>query len=321
MTNVYCIGELLIDFISTESGVSIQNAKIFEKKAGGAPANVAVAIAKTGGISYFLGQVGKDSFGQFLKQTIHSEGVKTEYLQESGQTTLAFVSLASDGERSFEFVRGSDGEYQLPKKVEDTLQQGDIVHFGSATGFLPGKLKESYFQLIDVAQKAKCFISFDPNYRDLLIVDIEQFKNDCLYFMERANLIKLSEEEALLLSGEKTLDAALVTLSTKTKGLMTITRGKEGTLVYYQGKQTIIPSIKIKAIDTTGAGDCFIGTLLGSISRLENIHSFFDSETCEMLIRDANIAAALTCTKHGAIEAIPTRQEIEKIKGEHTNVG
>lgn len=321
MTNVYCIGELLIDFISTESGVNIQSAKTFAKKAGGAPANVAVAIAKTGGSAYFLGQVGKDSFGNFLKQTIVSEGVNADYLQEAGQTTLAFVSLAEDGERSFEFVRGSDGQYQMPADMLSVIQKGDIIHFGSATGFLPGKLKESYFQLLEAAKNTACFISFDPNYRDLLITDIEQFRSDCFAFIKHANLIKLSEEEALLLSQKETLNDALAMIASQTRGLITITRGKDGTLLYYQEKQMTIPSIKIEALDTTGAGDCFIGTLLGSISKLKDAHLFFESDVCKELVRDANVAAALTCTKYGAIEAIPTRAEIEKAKGEQIHVG
>lgn len=313
MTRVYCIGELLIDFISTNQGVTLENALTFEKKAGGAPANVAVATKRVGGDAYFLGQVGDDAFGRFLIETLQAQEVNTNYLEQSGKTTLAFVSLAEDGERSFEFFRGSDGEYVLQPEIERQLGNNDIVHFGSATGLLDGKLKESYFQLLTYAMNNQSFISFDPNYRDLLVTDRETFIADCFQFMEVAHLIKLSDEEAMMLTNTLTLEDALGVLQYKTKGIITITLGAQGTLIFQNGKQTIIPSIKIAAVDTTGAGDCFIGTLLGKIATLHNVHDFSLGKQRDTFVQYANVAAALTCTKYGAIAALPYKKEIETI--------
>lgn len=321
MTNVYCVGEMLIDFVNLKANDNAPNKDVFEKKAGGAPANVAVAAQRFGGEAYFLGQVGKDSFGDFLKQTLECEHVDTKYLVQSQKTTLAFVSLDSDGERSFEFFRGGDGEYILQPEIIQTLSSNDIVHFGSATAFLPGQLKESYYQLLECAVQKKSFVSFDPNYRDVLITDLLTFRQDCYNFMRKSNLIKLSEEEVLLLAEAPTLDEALCLLEKETDAIITVTLGASGTLVFHNGKQTVVPSVKIDTLDTTGAGDCFIGTLLGRIASLQNFTELYDTHTLLKSVQYANVAAALTCTKYGAIPAIPTVMEVETKRGECDDVG
>lgn len=321
MTSIYCIGELLIDFISPEHGHTLQEAVIFEKKAGGAPANVAVAAARLGVKTYFLGQVGVDEFGQFLRTTLERESVDMTHLIQDGKTTLAFVSLAADGERSFDFFRGGDGDYVLQDEIESKLKQGDIVHFGSATGFLPGALKQSYYRLLQLAVEKGSFIVFDPNYRDLLISDNALFQEDCYAFMKSAHLIKLSEEEALLLTGAQTLKEALVMLDDKTEGVIVVTLGSKGTLVHHNKNEKTIPSIRVDSIDTTGAGDCFIGTLIGQIGQLDDAADFFKEEVWTAFVRHANVAGALTCTKYGAIAALPTQEEVERRKGVDAYVG
>lgn len=320
MNKVYCIGELLIDFVGTIQDEA-KRVNIFEKKAGGAPANVAVAAKRFGADAYFLGQVGKDAFGTFLKETLEAEQVDVTYLKQAGQTTLAFVSLDADGERSFEFFRGGDGDYVLPDAMLEHLSGNDIIHFGSATAFLPGQLKASYFRLLELARAKKCIISFDPNYRDLLITDLKMFRDDCTHFMEVADLIKLSEEEATLLTKTDTLDQAIAQLRKKTTAIITITLGSKGTMVIFDKTRLVIPSIKIKAIDTTGAGDSFIGALLGQMANLENPHDFTKQETLQTLVKYANVVAALTCTKYGAIPALPTQLEVENKRGELNDVG
>lgn len=321
MTSVYCIGELLIDFISTEHGKALQDVRTFEKKAGGAPANVAAAISSGAIKTHFLGQVGKDAFGKFLKGTLEEQNVDVTYLHEAGKTTLAFVSLDATGERSFEFFRGSDGEYEVQDEVLNQITKVDVIHFGSATGLLPGNLKKSYYQLLDCAVEKGCFISFDPNYRDLLIDDLEGFKEDCMHFMKHAHLIKLSEEEAMLLTDTDTVADALSILSKTTTAMITITQGAKGTLVVKAGKETIVPSIKIESVDTTGAGDCFIGTLLHQIAALEDPHHFLELSEFVHFIQYANVAGALTCTKYGAISALPTHAEITEKWSQHNDLG
>lgn len=314
MGNIYCIGELLIDFISPSHGFTLKDASIFEKKAGGAPANVCVAAANMNAPTYFLGQVGTDDFGLFLAQTLEGKKVNTKYLKFEGRTTLAFVSLASDGERSFDFFRGSDGQYVIQDSLIDQINSDDVVHFGSATALLPGKLRESYFKLYKEACEKGAFVSFDPNFRDLLISDLKQFSNDCLDFIKHADLVKLSDEEALMITDTKSIEEALTKLVLKDRAIVAVTLGAEGTLLYQNGVQTIVQSIKIKPQDTTGAGDCFIGTFIGQVATLGKAF-VEDKDLLEKMTYTSNVAAAITCTRVGAISAMPKHEEILKEVG------
>lgn len=153
MNNVFCIGELLIDFIGKDINKGLKNGVNFEKKAGGAPANVAAAVCKLGGCSHFLGQVGNDSFGRFLVDMLKKENIGTEMTKMEGYTTLAFVAIDENGERDFEFHRGSDGDYDFKNIDLNKINSKDIIHFGSATGFLEGELRKTYFKLLEYAKE------------------------------------------------------------------------------------------------------------------------------------------------------------------------
>ena len=178
---VLCIGEALIDMICTDRGSSLSKGQNFLKKAGGAPANVAAAIAALGAGVDMAAKVGKDPFGAHIIELLKEMGVDTQWvLQDQNHfTTFAFVSLMEDGERDFYFNRGADG--QLTEEEVDSIQLDDIsiVHFGSATAFLPGPLQAAYRHLLQKAKAKNIFISFDPNYRQLL------FKNDLIFFIKK----------------------------------------------------------------------------------------------------------------------------------------
>lgn len=301
MKNIYCIGELLIDLVST-------NGITYEKKAGGAPANVAATVSKLDGKSYFLGAVGEDNFGAFLENTLKENNVGCEYLSKEGKTTLAVVTIDEQGERSFDFYRGSDGRYKLDESIE--INKGSIVHFGSATAFLDGELTNSYYKFLEIATENKALISFDPNYRDMLISkEFEQtFITHCECFMKVADFIKISDEEAMLLTAEKSLDEAIDNLIKRNyKAVIAITLGKEGTKVLENGQVYVVPSIKINQKDSTGAGDAFVGGVLYSLSENEDI-SYKDA------VAFANKVGAITCENYGAISSIPTRKMIEQRK-------
>ena len=173
---VLCIGEALIDMICTDRGSSLSNGQNFLKKAGGAPANVAAAIAALGAKVDMAAKVGKDPFGDHLIQLLKEMGVNTDWIIQDTHyfTTLAFVSLMADGERDFYFNRGADG--QLSTQDLDALQLNEysVVHFGSATGFLPGPLQTTYTRVLEKAKAQNTIISFDPNYRHLLFQNNKQ---------------------------------------------------------------------------------------------------------------------------------------------------
>ena len=179
---ILCIGEALIDMICTDKGQTLSAGEHFLKKPGGAPTNVAAAIAALGGEVELVAKVGNDPFGKQLIQVMDSFGVSTKWmiLDEDHFTTFAFVSLMEDGERDFVFNRGADGE--LTREEVDAIDLTDvsIIHFGSATGFLPGPLQAAYQGLLQKALQKNIFISFDPNYRHLL------FKNDIQSFIDQS---------------------------------------------------------------------------------------------------------------------------------------
>lgn len=313
MKTVYCIGELLIDFICKDKGVSLAEATSFEKKAGGAPANVAAAITKLGGTAAFLGQVGNDAFSDYLHAVLKAEAIQTELLTQAGQTTLAFVSIDANGERSFQFNRGGDGEYTLTAEQLATIATDGIIHFGSATAFLPGNLRETYFEVANVATSNHQFISFDPNYRDALINTPEleaQFIQDSQTFLAMADFVKVSDEEAMLLTGTTELAQAVEQLHALGTKVVTVTLGKAGTLLSMNGQQTTIGSIAITQVDSTGAGDAFVGGVLAQLSQFANPKAM-TFEQWQTIIQFANIVGALTCTNYGAMAAMPTRAQVE----------
>lgn len=314
MKRIFCIGELLIDFVCKDVGVSLASGNNFEKKAGGAPANVAAAIAKLDGHAYFLGKVGDDPFGIFLEDTLNKVGVDTSMLIKGGNTTLAFVSIDSNGERDFKFFRGADGEYSFNDIDLSKMNKGDIIHFGSATGFLPGELKKTYFELLNYAVENEMIVSFDPNYRDALIKDINAFKKYSIKFIEKSDFVKLSDEEAMLITGRKNLDEAAEEVLRLGARVLAITLGSKGTLIATKNEKDIIPSIKINQVDSTGAGDAFVGAILYQMAKDEiSKNDEWNFNSISQYVAIANRVGAFTCTSYGAIASMPTKYDIRRI--------
>src|SRR6186997_1360649 len=246
MEKILCIGEALIDMICTDKGKHLSEGENFLKKPGGAPTNVAAAIAALGGDVELAAKIGKDPFGQHLIDVMDSFGVSTKWMlqDENYFTTFAFVSLMEDGERDFVFNRGADGELSRAEIEEIILDEVSIIHFGSATGFLPGPLQSAYQGLLQKALQKNIFISFDPNYRHLLFKNNTQtFIDQSWNFLESCNFFKVSDEEALLITGAVTLSDAVKIFLQKTNAVFAITLGKEGTMLGINQETVIIPSI------------------------------------------------------------------------------
>ncbi|WP_445386607.1 carbohydrate kinase family protein [Robiginitalea sp. IMCC44478] len=314
MKNIYCIGELLIDFVAENQGSDLSRATEFTKKAGGAPANVACAIAKLGGSSLFVGCVGADPFGQFLEDTLKKARVDIRHLQRTETfTTLAFVSLAEDGERDFVFSRGADRELKYTTEIKKGFK-GNMVHLGAATSLLGGPLESAYGHFFFDALTEGAFISFDPNFRlDLWKNKETSFIKKCIPYIEKSKLCKFSLEEALLLSGETAMEAACKSLHEMGTEVIVITLGGEGTYLSTGNRQKVIPSISVNPVDTTGAGDAFIGCLLHQIAQQGHflqLEKEFD--LLSEMVYKANIAGALTTTQYGAIESLPDQEQINQ---------
>lgn len=305
MKKIICIGEALIDMICTDKGSSLSDGQHFLKRPGGAPTNVAAAIASLGGEVELIAKVGDDPFGRQLVAVMEEYGVRTRWivLDKDHFTSFAFVSLMPDGERDFVFNRGADGELNLQEVEAVDLEEVGIVHFGSATGFLPGPLQAAYYGLMQKALRKDIFISFDPNYRHLLFRNnIRSFIDNSWNFLDACHFFKLSDEEAMLITGFATLTDAVSSLKEKTRAIFAITLGKEGTLLRHGEVTEIIPSIPVDPVDTTGAGDAFVGAILYQLSA-EGISGDLGLDSWRRIVANANKAGARTCEYMGAMEA------------------
>ncbi len=304
---ILCIGEALIDMICTDTGSTLAKGENFLKKPGGAPTNVAAAIAALGGDVLLSAKVGADPFGQQLIDVMKDFGVSTIWMLQDKNyfTTFAFVSLTEDGERDFVFNRGADGQLTETDIAGIDLNACAIVHFGSATAFLSGPLQTAYKSLLQKAKEKNIFISFDPNYRQLLWKsNVSTFIEQSWNFMEQCNFFKVSDEEAMLLTDKESVFDAAAVLAEKTKSTFAITLGKEGTLLVHKKMKVTIPSIPVKPIDTTGAGDAFVGAVLYQLSKYspKMILALSDKDWQE-IIANGNKAGARTCEYMGAMEA------------------
>jgi fructokinase len=304
---ILCIGEALIDMICTDKGKSLSDGNNFLKKAGGAPTNVAAAIAALGGNVELAAKVGIDPFGKHLIEVMQDFGISTKYVLQDKHyfTTFAFVSLMESGERDFYFNRGADGQLSLEEVDNINLDEFSIIHFGSATGFLPGPLQAAYQGLLQKALSKNIFISFDPNFRQLLFkTETKTFIDQSWNFLKYCHFFKVSDDEALLITGASTLTDAVTILLEKTTGIFAITLGKEGTMLGLNKKTVVVPSIPVTPVDTTGAGDAFVGALLYQLSdkSLDQILSLSEIEWHQTVV-NANKAGARTCEYMGAMEA------------------
>jgi fructokinase len=312
MVDVVTLGELLIDFVPTVSDVSLIEAPAFKKAPGGAPANVAAGLAKLGTSCAFLGKVGDDPFGHFLEKTLSDLGVDTRGLIFSNQarTALAFVSLRGDGEREFMFYRhpSADMLYTEQEVNYELITNAKIFHLGSIS-LICDPSRSATLAALNAARENNVLVSYDPNLRLALWPDADAAQDGMLSIWKEADLIKVSEEELLFLTGLDDIDDAVDVLWHENLKLLVVTLGRAGCRYFTPGFKGSVEGIKAKAIDTTGAGDGFVAGMLKGISdhpeALKN----------EALIRDvclyANAVGALTTTQLGAIPALPTAQELK----------
>lgn len=313
--SVVCVGELLIDFFCTDIDVNLIEGRQFLKSAGGAPANVSAAIAKLGGDASFSGKVGKDPFGYFLKQTLEAVNVDTSMLvmDEKATTTLAFVSLKKNGERDFVFHRGADALLTIGDIDQDKISQSKILHFGSATALLSDPFCTTYLNLISNAKDEGQFISFDPNYRgDLWKGRVHEFVTIAKKAISLSDFVKVSDEELEIITGTKDYEEGVNILHALGAKIIAVTLGKRGTLLSNGNRNEVVESIPVTSIDSTGAGDAFVGATLFRLAKTEHIKSIYkDFEKLRDMVTFANKVGALVCTKIGAIEALPSIQEME----------
>jgi fructokinase len=302
-----CIGEALIDMICTDKGKTLSEGNNFLKKTGGAPTNVAAAIAALGGAVELAAKVGADPFGKQLIDEMNHFGVSTHsMLQDSNYfTSFAFVSLMENGERDFYFNRGADGQLTVEEVDGIDLEEISIVHFGSATAFLPGPLQAAYRHLLQKAKMKNIFISFDPNYRQLLFKnDLPSFIEQSWIYLKACHFFKVSDEEAMIITETDSVQAAANSLLQNTTAIFAITLGEAGTLMGFNNATSIIPSIPVSPIDTTGAGDAFVGAVLYQLTCYSQQQMLdLSAQDWMKIMSNGNKAGARTCEYMGAMDA------------------
>lgn len=320
MPEVIACGEMLIDFVSTVSGVSLIEAPAFDKAPGGAPANVAVGVARLGLSSGFIGKVGDDDFGQFLRLVLDQNGVDTSCLRfsQEARTALAFVSLRADGERDFIFYRHPSADMLFsPHEVDPQyVASARIFHYGSISlGAEPSR--SATLHAVEIARQNSLFISYDPNLRLNLWPSAQAAREGIMLGWEHANLIKISEEEAAFLAGTTDLEAAIHSLWHDRLQLLVVTQGAGGSTYFTRHGSGYVPAFEVQAVDTTGAGDAFLAGLLYKLSpNLERLGlDALSAQELEEAVRFGNAAGAITTTRRGAIPAMPTLREVEGLGG------
>jgi fructokinase len=308
---------LLIDFVSTESGVSLIEAPAFQKAPGGAPANVAVGLARLGIKSGFIGKVGEDDFGRFLAQTLEQNGVDISGLRYSSQarTMLAFVSVAAGGERDFMFYRHPSADMLLrPDEIDrDHIGSARLLHHGSIS-LISEPSRSATLAAIQAAEEQGLWISYDPNLRLALWPSAQHAREGMLQAWPSAHVIKVSQEELAFLSGEDDWTQAARKLWHDRLRLLVVTAGPHGCHYATRTARGHVPTYEIEPIDTTGAGDGFVAGLLAGL--LENEHAWEKVHILEEVLRLANAVGALTTTRRGAIPALPTRAEVSALLGQ-----
>lgn len=312
--DIVALGELLVDF--TEAGVSRDGRKLFEQNPGGAPANLLTAASHMGYRTAMIGKVGKDMHGAFLKKTLQNESIDTTMLLEDPAffTTLAFVEINEAGERNFSFARKPGADTQLCREELDKKRLADcrIFHFGSLS-LTAEPSKSATLEAVKLAKEAGALISFDPNYREGLWKSPQEAIEKIRSVIPLADLMKVSDEESMLLTGKGDPVQAADELLSMGVRFLTVTMGGRGALAATKEHKEMIPSNPVKAVDTTGAGDSFWGGLLSCFLSYEKPLEELTWEQMKACVRMGNAVAGLCVQKRGGIPAIPTKEEVMAI--------
>lgn len=306
MNKVICMGECLIDFLQSGDDLT------FSAKAGGAPANVAAAVAKLGGRGYYMGKLSNDVFGKFLLQNMKNYDINTDFCTICDyQTTLAFVTNDENGDRKFNFYRKDTADLMFDENdvKAEFFEKGDILHFCSVALTL-SKSRFAHVKAIELARQNGATISFDVNLRPNLWDSIENLVNTVKEFMLYADILKVSDDELVTITGLYDEKTAVKTLFDTAKNckLIFITKGKDGMTVYDRRLNCVSEkSTNATVVDTTGAGDCFIGSVLFCIL---NKNLPLELTNMEKVLKFASIACSKVVAKQGAMNAMPTLSEV-----------
>lgn len=306
MNKVWLTGDAVVDLIP-------ETVNTYLKCPGGAPANVAVGIARLEGDCAFFGRVGHDPFGAFMRETLALEGVDITHLHMDAaqRTSTVLVDLDESGERTFTFMVKPSADQFVEKSDVPSFLAGEWLHTCSIS-LANEPSRSSTLHALVAIKVVGGFVSFDPNLRDEVWQNPSEIKDVVMKAVSLADVVKFSEEELLFLTDTTDLQQGLASIESLNIPLVAITLGAKGALVVFDGKQQIITGISVGVVDTTGAGDAFV---CGLVAQLAQHSDWKHIEVIEKAIRWGNICGALATTKKGAMTALPTHQALLKLEG------
>ena len=318
MVDVVALGELLVDF--TFNGRSENGMRLFEQSAGGAPSNVLCALSNLGLNTAFIGKVGNDMHGDFLRLTLEEKGVDTSGLIVSDNefTTLAFVEISESGERRFSFARkpGADTCLYESELNHELLNSCNIFHFG-AVSLSKNPARTTNIVAVREAKKAGAIISYDPNYRASLWESEGEAIEVMRSVLDLVDIIKISDEEITLLTGLTSYKEAADFLLTKGISCVVVTLGKNGAYAAVKGASVLVATPEVKVVDTTGAGDAFWGGFLYKLAKSNSSLTELSEAQLKEFVTFANGVASLCIQKRGGIPAMPDMKTVTDFLAEN----
>lgn len=315
MAVAMCFGELLVDMVSDAADASLAEAPRFIKAPGGAPANVAVGLARLGVPTRFIGQVGDDPFGDWLRETIAREDVDVSSLltSRSARTTIAFVATRNDGRKDICFYRnpGADAELR-PSDINEAVFDGAQLFHCGGVSLSQSPCREAQLHAVQIAKARGLLVSYDPNWRPSLWPDHEAAREVIWSLLPFCDVVKLADEEWEFITGTEDFAAGAAKIRAHGPRLVVMTRGADGAAYDCAGAQGEVPGFRANVVDTLGAGDAFMAGLLSQLLERDELDASLNADALPKILRFANACGAFSTQKPGAIPALPTRAEVEQ---------
>ena len=309
------LGEILIDMFPSEIGRKLVDVLAFYPKPGGAPANVAVAAARLGVRSAFIGKVGEDAFGHFLVRVLQNEGVETRGMRFDAytRTTMAFIAMPDANTAEFVFYRNPGADTRLePDELERSLiQDTRVLHFGSLS-LTDEPARSATIEAVRLAQANGALVSFDVNFRPSLWKSREQALETISGLIPRVNLLKVNETEMALLTGSNDPETASQKMLTLGPELCIVTLGPKGSYFRIAGCGDHVPGFSVETVDAIGCGDAFIAGLLTRLVKHDSWRDQLVPDALRQALRYANAVGALTALKQGVIPALPSAGQVDE---------
>jgi fructokinase len=322
MADALCLGEILVDWVCTKPGADLDQAEAFTKAAGGAPANTAVGLARQGISTAFIGRVSADAFGLWLRAVLESEGIDTSSMisDPDAQTRMAYVVTTETGDRKmaeFSKISCADERLTAADLQKEQFERAKVFHFGSIS-LIKNPSQQATKSAVELARRCGLLISYDPNVRIGLWPSADHCRNKILETLHWADLVKINEEELFFLTGSRDLSSAEKIRTEQGIALLIVTLDSRGSYFCHASGSQTVAGFDVRLLEATGAGDGFnaavICGLLQTIGASSNRRQALEGlqlSDIKAILRRANAVGALTCTKAGAIPALPTVAEVD----------